>query len=426
MKKVTKYLLLITLFALMLNSTVPRLSSAKVLYSEKHPILISIGREDVSNLLIYNKVGNDSDKIVSSEIYVRLCYPTITQFKIRNTEEILLTTQTFTLNDTKFKVLNYDLIYDKSKTKVDAFFAIENLSSGMLEFFAKTSNDYGRTWSDFINVTSTSIEAKYFTWFDTAIFNDQIFFAFSWKELYIARFLYHTSLMHLNRDNLALDGEITVASTFLGNDFNFYTYNNRLYIAYTKDQQVILTYTTDEKTFSAGLTVNPPFGLDLATASNVSSTVLHDAKTLYPTVINWKGRFYVIAQDVSNTTKKSVKYYETFLWGFSVDDINKRDTLNKFNISSPVYDFFYEKTPSVSIYEDTLFLTFERGPSSLSSLQTPEVDFFFTEDATKWTGNYMGKTNFWFHPVTIFVAATLVIFIVALITNFVIYKVKKK
>ncbi|MHA1400705.1 MAG: hypothetical protein ACTSQE_10190 [Candidatus Heimdallarchaeaceae archaeon] len=422
MKKVTKHLFLVTLLILMINSSFPRISNAKILYDEVSPYLVETPSQ---HLLIYNKIGKDANRTVSSEIYVRPCYLTVTEFNTRDTEEVLITTTSFEAFDTSFTILKTDAIYFNGR--VNIIFAAEEEQSEFVFFLLKYSEDDGQTWSeDFINLGNSTIEANDFVWFDTAILNNELFLAYSWKQRVIATIRIHTNMIHFNPSTYENTTNIIESSTSFGKDFNLYSYDNKLYVAYTEEKQVKFTYTLDGTTMSSGVSVDPPFKLDFSLVENIPSTVdLSEAEKLYPTIIRWQDGFYVIAQDISNTTLKKVNFYEYFLWGFWIQDIDKQDTITFYNISSPIYDTYYERTPTAALFENNIFLAFERGSSSVQSLQTPEVDFFFTKNGEKWTGNYMGDYTFLFNPATIFAAVTVVIFIFVFIVNFIISKLRK-
>ncbi|MHA1115940.1 MAG: hypothetical protein ACTSRR_10070 [Candidatus Heimdallarchaeaceae archaeon] len=420
MRRAVKKIVLLSIFILLLNAFNPYVAKAKILYHEKSPYFIETSPEQY--LLIYTKIGYDADRVVSSEIYARPCYETVTEFKTHDTEEIEITPTTFVINKTSFKVQKTDAIYYNGRTMV--LFAIQRNDTDFTYFFMKYSDDDGKTWSDYVELGNSTVFNKDFVWFDSAILNNELVIFFSYEVKVIVHTRVLTSIVHFDLQTFKNSTEVTSASISLGRDFNLYSYNNLLYITYTEDNLVKLTSTVDGSSFSSGISVGAPFQLDLADA-NLTEVVAQDVGLLYPSLTRWNDGFYVVAQDISNTTIHKVNRYEMFLWGFWVEDITKEETLEFHNISSPLHDDYYERVPEVTTFKDNVVVATEQGPSVKSSLQTPEIAFFFSKDGYRWTTSYFGVYTFLNNPAIYYFIGTLALFVVVFTVNFIFSKVKK-
>ncbi|MHA1867470.1 MAG: hypothetical protein ACTSXD_05335 [Candidatus Heimdallarchaeaceae archaeon] len=421
MRRAVKKIVLFSIFVILLNAFNPYVAKAKILYHENSPHFIETSPEQY--LLIYNKIGEDSGRDVSSEIYARPCYLTVTEFKTHDTEEVLITPTKFVINKTLFKVQKIDAFYYNGRTML--VFAIERNDTDFTYFFLQYSDDDGKTWSNYVVLGNSTAFSKDFVWFDSAVLNDELVLFFSYEVKVIVQTRIFTKMVRYNLQTFENSTDVTSLSISLGSDFNLYAYNNLLYVAYTENNLVKITTTVDGSSFSSGISVGAPFQLDL-TDANLTEVVAHDVGYLYPSITRWNNGFYVVAQDISNTTINKANRYEMFLWGFWIEDLSKQETLEFHNVSSPNHDGYYERAPSVTTFRDNVVVAAEQGPSVESNKQTREIAFYFSKDGFKWTNAYFGIYTFLKNPAVYYFMGTLALFVIVFTVNLIMSKVRKR
>ncbi len=429
--KIMKKLVITFFLCFVVISMVPYTSQGVVFHSSTKGHLTSATNDEY--LLVYRDATISNDRIISEDFRSRRCVNTPTEFQTIESNDSLITNYdieyplnyvsdgheaTHLINQTALVYLN-EIAY--------VFMAAEQVDNGNLTFFISYSENNGITWSDLIWIYNTSAQFLNYLWFDASHTpTNQLVLAFSYERA--PTFIESTTILTINPSNFQIINTFDFFDpNFYGTDFEFYFDDtaNQLYCTMTdlmRDQVKIVRVNTLDFTFFTGATnyVDPPH---VRNEAEVTITLYHPCLTYW----DFKESYVLVAQDVLidiYDLDQDIIFEEFFLWAAVFEEITSNPT-QYFNVSKAVSDGFYRMEPSITIYEDYIFVSFEVSEGHRYGGGWPNIAFSFSKDGKIWTDHYMGGFTFYDNLGTYFALATVGCFAVVLPSYYFISKTKK-
>ena len=412
-------ILIVTVFA-------PQTSQAVDTYSSSNALLTPV--KDGDYLLVYKHNLIRNERIANAIIKARICERTPTEFKTIEEDDVEIMNWLFT-PEYKFPTredpsIEYThtanqtaLVYLDEITYL--FVASENTTSSYLEFFMLYSEDNGATWSDLIFLNYTQILFSRFIWFDVSYiehdFQDMLYLACSYTED-------NTLILYIDPDTLEV-AEESATDEYLGEDFDLFAFEDRIYIAST-----ILPLTTLENATDIRFTFTDNgdsiyFG-DVVIPAPEQRTDLY-----YPSLTYWDNQFLIVGQDRLldvYDAEQGIQFEEFYLWGVQIEDIT--DTTPSYMTiikGTDEIDGYFRMLPQVTTYEDNIFLLYIAGQGSRFGGGYPNIDFAFSTNGEVWTSQYMGQFSFFLNPGVYFAFGVIGCFAIVLPTYYFYTKFKK-
>jgi len=409
--KLHKRFLVLAFLGIILFLIIPSSAQLTEIHSDTMAILTEAN--DNEYLLVYKYDTIRNERVVNEEIRARTCKRTATEFQTRDIEETLVMDWRFRA-DHKFPkredppltvthVANKTALVFYEETAF-LFLVAQNLTATDLELFLLYSEDNGAIWSDLIYLNITAeINIINFRWFDASILENEIFVAIS--------DLSRTRLVFIDPDAKEISSEED-SLEYYGRDFELYDYDNKVYIVSTilptqglNATHISLTYIIGTSFYFQRANIQAPMQL---------------SEYFNPSIVFWpkENQFLIIAQDklidVYDLTQ-GIFFEEDYLWGVMVsgtddttpeyiDVVKDRETV----------DGYYRREPSVSIYEEQIFVAFEVGEGRRFGGGFPEVGFGFSTNGETWTASYLGQFTIFNNPGIYFAVAAVGSFVIVL------------
>ena len=413
MKFSKKLLVFIFDFALTLTS-IPNYTSAIVTYADLGPVTVEGSNGEYVMVFVQDTISNEVS--VEQNIKSRTMRRLPTEFQIEEINDTEILSETFEFNGTEYYTNQTDVAYLNGFCYL--FIAAEDLTTNNVTFLALKSDNNGVSWSEPTLILNTSIiygEDSYFC-FDLVTKGSELVlgYGYGFEQILGNETYYLTSadVLEIDPDTLNVTDSFFIGSGF-GKDFEFYNYNDDILVIYTEESGLVHTVEFEEldDTYSTVATIGsfePPYDV---------------LSIMKPTVTYWLGQFYMIAQDnltdVIDVGQDIVKS-ETFLWGKSFEVTQGLFGLEAIagTIQDHViikdqdnFDGYYRREPSLSVYEDRLFLTFIVGRGDrFGGKGWPGVAFAFSADGDTWTSNFLGDYSFFMNLGTYFIIGTVGLF----------------
>lgn len=424
--KTSKKLPLILIISMLVLSSIPSGVQAKELYGYYGFAFTEGSNQEY--VLVYKKDIIETDIIQDRELYSRRVYKTPTEFRTEYEEDDVKISQLeYEIEDHEYLIMNTSLVTLNSF--VYLVVAARNLTSNKLVIFATFTEDNGDSWYkfstetelatlDFTCILTSDVSYTSFYCFDTVAFQGNITFVYTFRDgirrnSTIVSFD-PTGLPYKMADEQLNEDEYTIKDAYyMGQDFDLYEHDGRIYVVYTDFIRGYIRFTyllEDGINLASATTLEPPVG---------------DTDTLNPTIIFWNDGFYIIGQDRHFTFVNQVQLFELHLWGVWIEDVGRDSTIIIYPVLGKSYhDGFYEQRSILSTYEDDLIVVYERGHSTGSG-GLPDIGFFFSDDGSQWTTKYLGEMSIFANLGFIFFVATIGVFIVVLPSYIFIKKSKK-
>lgn len=378
-------------------------------------------------LLVYKKDIMETDIIKDREIYSRLIYKTPTEFRTEYEEDdVIISKLEYEIADHKYFVMNMSLVTLNSFTYL--IVAARNLTSNKLVIFATFTENNGISWQKFSTETelgtldytcllTSDISYTSFYCFDSIAFKGNITFVYTFRDgiqrnSTIVSFDPTGLPFKMADEQLDADKYTREDAYYMGQDFDLYEHEGRIYVVYTDINRgyVRFTYLLED-------------GVNLATATTIEPPI-GDTDILNPTIVFWNDGFYIVGQDKHSTFIEQVQLFELHLWGVWIEDVGRESTMIEYFLGKTYHDGFYEKKSLLTTYKDNLVVVYERGHSSKGG-GYPDIGFFFSDDGEQWTTKYLGEMNLFTNLGFILFVATIGVFIIVLPSYIFIKKNKK-
>ncbi|MFW9852462.1 MAG: hypothetical protein ACFFDS_05945 [Candidatus Thorarchaeota archaeon] len=431
--KMLKKIVITFFLCFVVLSMVPYTSQGIIFHSSTKGLLTPVANNVY--LLTYKDATISNDHIISNDLRARRCLETPTEFQTIESNDSLITNYEieYPLNyvpddhEATHLINQTALVYFNEIAYV--FMAAEQVDNGNLTFFLSYSEDDGVTWSDLIWLYNSSAQFLNYYWLDashTSTTTNRLVLAYSYERA--PTYIDATRVLTINPSNLQIvDTFDLIDANFYGTDFEFFfdENGNQLYCTMTdlmREQVKIARINTLDFTFFTGVTnfVDP---VHVRNGAEVNITLFHPSLTYW----DLEEKYVLVAQDTLidiYDIAQGIVFEEYFLWAAVLDQITSSPT-RYFNVSKALSDGYYRMEPSVSIYEDYLFVAFEVGEGHRYGGGWPDVAFSFSKDGKIWTDNYLGGFTFYSNLGTYFALATVGCFAIVLPTYYFISKNRK-
>ena len=411
-----KWIVCIFIFSIVLTS-IPDKSSAIITYAEFGPVTIEGSNGEY--LMVFKQYTISNEVSVHQAIKSRTMRRLPTEFQIEEINDTEIIEETFDYNGRTYFINQTDVVVQDGTAYL--LLATWDQTSDNVTFFALTSENNGVSWSDPILIYNTSVvysDDTYYS-FDAIEKDDYLVLGYGYKaEVNISGIIFEVAVadvLEINANTLIVTSNYTINSGY-GLDFEFYNYNGDILVIYTDNPGIAGTVQFDELDDSYAIVSS------IATFSPPENRL----KLLKPTVTYWLGLFYVVAQDnltdVVDAVQGTIKR-ESFLWGKSFKvtqgffglEVVENSIKNRVIIKAQDnFDGYYRRDPSITVYENRLFLTFIVGRGSrFGGRGYPGVAFAFSADGDTWTNNFLGEYSFFMNLGTYFVIGTVAVFAVS-------------
>ncbi|NPD88933.1 MAG: hypothetical protein HGN29_09415 [Asgard group archaeon] len=412
LKKILVFLVVGSFFVTCIN---PQTTQAVDTFSTTNVLLSPVSDGDYLMLYKHNLIRNE--RIANAEIKARICERTPTEFKTIEEDDASIMNWQFT-PEYKFPERENPVIDYTHNTTQTAFIyyneisylfiASENLTSHYLEFFLLYSEDNGETWSDLVFLNYTQILFSRYIWFDVTVveheFQEKLYLACSYTGD-------NTYLLYIDPVTLEVDTE-ELANNYFGDDFDIFRHDDLVYLVSTKLSNIPLFNATEIRFTYLFETDSLYFG-EIVIEAPDQRTDLY-----YPSLTFWDNQFLIVAQDRLldvYDAEQGIEFEEFYLWGVLIDDMADTNpsyiTVIKGN-DEP--DGYYRMLPSVTVYEENIFIAYLAGEGVRFGGGRPNVDFIFSTDGDVWTSQYMGQFSFFLNPGVYFAFAVVGCFAIVL------------
>ncbi len=422
MKINKKWIVFIFVFSIVLTS-IPQKTSALITYAEYGPNTVQGSNGEYVMVFVQDTISNEVS--IEQSIKSRTMRKLPTEFQIEEINDTVILSETFDFNGTSYYTNQTDVVYLDGVSYL--FIAAHDQTTNNVTFFGMASENNGVTWGELSRVYNTSViysDSTYYN-FDASYKGNDLILGYTYgAELNVSGTIFYVDVadvLEIDPDTLEVT-DITFVSGGFGKDFEFYNHNGDILVIYSEESGLSSTVQFEELDASYSV---------VSTIANFEAPN-NEELVMKPTVTYWLDRFYMIAQD--NLTDivdedQGIIKTESFLWGksfkvtqgmFGLEAVSGSVQDHIVIKDQDNFDGYYRREPSLTVYEDRLFLTFIVGRGSrFGGRGLPQAAFAFSADGDTWTNNFLGEYSLFMNLGTYFVIGTVGLFAVVYPSNLV-------